>query len=98
MSLHTNLFRKNLPQYNPSFTLLLPQPTNDSLVVNRWADYLVGHLFKPEYEYKKAGIMLGEITPVGQYQADWLEPPLGNEHQTHGRAGWVEQEVRARDG
>ena len=74
VSLYTNRFRKDLPQYNPSFTLPLPQPTNDSLVVNRWADYLVGRLFKPEYEYKKAGIMLGEITPVGQYQADWLEP------------------------
>jgi DNA polymerase V len=75
VSLHTNRFRKDLPQYNPTFTLPLPQPTNDSLVVNRWADYLVGYMFKPEYEYKKAGIMLGEITPVGQYQADWLEPP-----------------------
>jgi DNA polymerase V len=74
VSLYTNRFRKDLPQYNPSFTLPLPQPTNDSLVVNRWADYLVERLFKPEYEYKKAGIMLGEITPVGQYQADWLEP------------------------
>ena len=72
--LHTNRFRKDLPQYNPSFTLPLPQPTNDSLVVNRWADYLVGSLYKPEYEYKKAGIMLGEITPSGQYQADLLEP------------------------
>jgi DNA polymerase V len=74
VSLHTNRFRRDLPQYNPCFTLPLPQPTNDSLVVNRWADYLVGRLFKPEYEYKKAGIMLGEISPVGQYQSDWLEP------------------------
>jgi DNA polymerase V len=74
VSLHTNRFKKDLPQYNPAFTLPLPQPTNDSLVVNRWADYLVGRLFKPGYEYKKAGIMLGAITPVGQYQADWLEP------------------------
>jgi DNA polymerase V len=31
-------------------------------------------LFKPGYEYKKAGIMLGEIHPVGRYQTDWLEP------------------------
>ncbi len=61
----TNRFRSDLPQYNPSFTLPLPQPTNDSLVVNRWADYLVGRLFKPGYEYKKAGITLGEIAPVG---------------------------------
>lgn len=72
--LHTNRFRQDLPQYNPSFTLPLPQPTHDSLVVNRWADYLVGRLFRPGYDYKKAGIMLGEITPSGQCQADWLEP------------------------
>ena len=72
--LRTNRFRKDLPQYNPSFVLPLPQPTNDSLVVNRWAGYLVERLFKPEYEYKKAGVILGEITPIGQYQADWLEP------------------------
>jgi DNA polymerase V len=72
--LRTNRFRTDLPQYNPSFTLPLPQPTNDSLVVNRWADHLVGRLYKPAYEYKKAGIMLGEITPVGHYQTDWLEP------------------------
>jgi DNA polymerase V len=74
VSLYTNRFRKDLPQYNPTFTVPLPQPTSDSLVVNRWADYLVERLFKPGYEYKKAGIMLGEIHPAGRYQADWLEP------------------------
>ena len=52
----------------------LPQPTSDSLVVNRWASYLVDRLFKPEYEYKKAGIMLSEISPAAQHQTDWLEP------------------------
>ena len=75
----TNRFRQDLPQYNPSFSVPLPQPTNDSLVVNRWADNLVGRLFKPGYGYKKAGIMLGQITPVGHTQADWLEPaPAGD--------------------
>jgi len=73
--LQTDRFRQDKPQYNPSLSVPLPQATNDSLVVNRWADYLVGRMFKPEYEYKKAGVMLGEITPVGQYQSDWLEPP-----------------------
>jgi DNA polymerase V len=72
--LHTNRFRKDLPQYNPSLSVPLPQPTSDSLVVSRWADWLVARLFKPDYAYKKAGIMLGDITPAGQYQADWLEP------------------------
>lgn len=72
--LETNRFRKDSPQYSPSLSIGLPQPTNDSLVVNRWADYLVGRMFKSDYEYKKAGIMLGEITPQGLYQTDWLEP------------------------
>ena len=72
--LHTNRFRKDLPQYNPSFTLPLPQPTSDSLVISRWTDYLVGRLYKPGYDYKKAGVMLGDITPVTYKQSDWLEP------------------------
>ena len=74
VSLHTNRFRKDLPQYNPCFAVPLTQPTSDSLVVNRWASYLVDRLFKPEYEYKKAGIMLSEISPAAQHQTDWLEP------------------------
>ena len=73
--LETDRFRKDTPQYMPSMAVPLPQPTNDSLVVNRWADYLVGRMFKPEYEYKRAGVMLSEITPASQYQTDWLEPP-----------------------
>ena len=74
VSLHTNRFRKDLAQYNPCFAVPLPKPTSDSLLVNRWAGYLVERLFKPEYEYKKAGIMLGEITPASLHQSDWLEP------------------------
>jgi DNA polymerase V len=73
--LKTNRFRPDQPQYSPSLSVPLPQPTNDSLVVNRWADHLVGRLFKPGYGYKKAGVILSDITPVGQYQTDWLEPP-----------------------
>lgn len=72
--LQTDRFKKDQEQYSPSLTVPLPQPTNDSLVVNRWAAYLVERMFEPKYEYKRAGVMLGEITPVQQYQADWLEP------------------------
>jgi DNA polymerase V len=53
----------------------LPQPTSDSLVVSRWAGHLVERMFRPGYQYKKAGVMLSGIAPQGRYQADWLEPP-----------------------
>ena len=71
--LQTNRFRKDLPQYMPSLAVPLPFPTNDSLEVNRWAAYLCERMFKPGYQYKKAGIMLSEISPLTQQQRDLLE-------------------------
>lgn len=71
--LQTNRFRKDLPQYMPSLAVPLPYPTNDSLEVNRWASFLCERMFKPEYQYKKVGIMLSEISPVTHRQGDLLE-------------------------
>jgi DNA polymerase V len=93
--LQTNRFRKDLPQYMPSLAVPLPYPTNDSLEVNRWADDLCERMFKDGYQYKKAGIMLSEISPVTRRQADLLEPEttsnanlmqaLDNLNQRYGR-------------
>jgi DNA polymerase V len=71
--LQTNRFRKDLPQYMPSLAVPLPHPTNSTLEVNRWADYLCERMFKEGYQYKKAGIMLSEISPVTRQQGDLLE-------------------------
>ena len=74
--LQTNRFRKDLPQYMPSLAVPLPYPTHDSLEVNRWAAYLCERMFKEGYQYKKAGIMLSEISPVTQRQGDLLEEDI----------------------
>ena len=55
--LMTNRFRQDLPQYSPSLVVPLPQPTNDSLVVNRWADYLVERMFQQVREVCKSHAM-----------------------------------------
>jgi DNA polymerase V len=70
----TNRFRPEQPQYNPSMTVPLPQPTNDSLVLNRWVQHVAGLLWRDGYKYKKAGIMLGDISHVSMVQGDLLEP------------------------
>jgi hypothetical protein len=70
--LHTNRFRKDLPQYMPSLAIPLPMPTNDSLAVNMWACHLIDLMFKPEYQYKKAGVVLSEISPTSHIQGDLL--------------------------
>jgi DNA polymerase V len=72
--LRTNWFREDQKQYCPSMTVPLPMPTNDSLVINRWVQYIAELLWRDGYKYKKAGIMLGDISPVGVVQADLLEP------------------------
>ncbi len=72
--LQTNRMRKDLPQYTPSLAVPLPYPTNDSLEVNRWVAHLCERMFKPDYLYKKAGIMLSEISPEAHRQGDLLEP------------------------
>jgi DNA polymerase V len=75
--LQTNRFRKDLPQYSPSLAVPSPQPTHDTLVVTRWADALCERMFREGYQYKKAGVMLSELSPVTHQQGDWLEasPP-----------------------
>ena len=72
--LQTNRFREDLPQYMPSLAVPLPYPTNDTLEVNRWASHLCQSMFKSGYQYKKAGVMLSEISPVTHRQGDLLEP------------------------
>jgi DNA polymerase V len=79
--LSTNRFRTELPQYAPCLAVPLPYPTNDSLAVNRWAAFLCERMFKPEYQYKKAGIMLSEISPVTQQQGDLLQGADTNKHK-----------------
>ena len=48
----------------------LVTPTDNSLIVNRWASLLIDQLWRSEYAYKKAGVMLSEITPNTQRQDD----------------------------
>jgi DNA polymerase V len=74
--LETNRFREDLPQYNPSLVVPLPYPTNDTIEINVYAGYLAERMFKPEFQYKKAGIQLSEITPVSHRQGDLIEPNI----------------------
>ena len=49
--------------------------------MNRWAAFLCERMFKPEYQYKRAGIMLSEISPVTHSQGDLLEAAHVDKHK-----------------
>jgi DNA polymerase V len=78
--LMTNRFRQDLPQYHPSWVLPLPRPTDDSLELNRYAAWMAEQLWKPGYAYKKAGVMLCEITQANQRQGDLLSQEVETKH------------------
>ena len=75
----TNRHRKDKPQYNPSLTVPLPQGTNDTQIIVGWVNHVAQMLWKDQYQYVKAGIMLGEISSETTMKLDLLEPnQIGN--------------------
>ncbi len=66
--IHTNGFRKDLPQYSKNILLKLPFPSNSALELSRFALEGLRKIFKPGYHYKKAGVMVMDLSPQSQTQ------------------------------
>ncbi len=71
--IYTNRFRDDLPQYSGHLMTTLPAPTDDTLTLNRVALALLGNIYRPDFQYKKAGIELGGIQPPGIVQTDFWQ-------------------------
>lgn len=69
----TDRFRDDQPQYNPSVSLPLPMSTNDTMTLNRWACKGLEAIYRVGYQYKKAGVILGEISHQSVFQTDLFE-------------------------
>lgn len=70
---HSNRFRKDLPQYNNSLIVKLPYPTNSSLIIAKYAKKAMQSIFKKGYEFKKAGIMVMGLVPDNAQQLNIFE-------------------------
>lgn len=62
--LNTNNFRPEQPQYNKSVTVDLPFPTNSGIELAHFACDALDRIFMEGYEYKKAGVVVMELTPA----------------------------------
>lgn len=58
----TSPFNEASEKYWGSRTAALRQPSQDSIEIIRAANKVLAVIFKPGYEYKKAGVMVGGIT------------------------------------
>lgn len=64
--IHTNNFREDLPQYWKNTIIKLPVPTSDTLEIVHYALEGLKSIFMPDYQYKKAGVIITEIVTSAQ--------------------------------
>jgi len=71
----TNRFRPDLPQCNPYQIAALPHPTSDTRLIVNAALGLLRKIYRPHYQYKKAGVILSDIIPTAAVPLDLFEQP-----------------------
>lgn len=77
--IHTNYFRQDLKQYSNSLRIKLPQPSNSSITISKTAIQALSKIFIPGFAYKKAGVIVGGISPQPYRQYSLFD----NEDEKH---------------
>lgn len=71
--IHTNGHRKDLKQYSRNIVVKLPYPTNSAIELSKFATQGLKYIFKPGFAYKKAGVIVMDITPEKNRQLNIFE-------------------------
>ncbi|MBC7383852.1 MAG: Y-family DNA polymerase [Bacteroidia bacterium] len=77
--IHTNRFRPDLPQYSRNFVMELPYPTNSNIELCKFATFALEKIYRNGFAYKKAGVIVMNITPVMEQQIHLF----GNSNSRH---------------
>jgi len=72
--LATNRHREDLAQYNADDTLKLSTATDDSAQIIHAVKQLLDSLFRENYQYKQAGVILGQLQNNQSIQLDLFAP------------------------
>ncbi|MGD8400079.1 MAG: Y-family DNA polymerase [Bacillota bacterium] len=72
--IHTNGFKPAEPQYARNFISKLPTPTNSSLMLIKYALGALEAIYRPGYRYKKAGVLVYDLTLEEQAQGALFDP------------------------
>jgi len=71
--IHTNGFKKEVPQYAQNILVKLPFATNSSIDLAKHAEIGLRKIFKEGYAYKKAGVIVMDFVPENEKQACLFE-------------------------
>ena len=72
--LATNRHREDLPQYHADDTIKLGTATDDSALIIHAVTQLLDRLFRENYQYKQAGVILGQLQHSDAVQLDLFAP------------------------
>ena len=64
----TNIHKSEEPQYSRGITIALAHATDDTMQLVAAVKAGLRRIYRPGYRYKKAGVMLSDITPAGIVQ------------------------------
>jgi DNA polymerase V len=68
--IRTSPFKLDEPFYSNGMTISLPSPSDDSRQLVNVALWGLKQIYKPNYNYAKAGVMLSELLPAAGVQTD----------------------------
>jgi DNA polymerase V len=71
--IHTNGFRNDIKQYSKNIVINLPVATNISSEISNYATKMVAAIYKPGYQFHKAGVILSNIIPENQVQMNLFD-------------------------
>jgi len=72
--IRTNVFKPEVPQYQRTMTIPLPEATSDTRVLTQWALRGLKRIYRSGFGYHKAGITLLEIVPRANQQLSLFVP------------------------
>lgn len=75
--IHTNMFRGDLPQYKRNIVMRFP-PTQNTMTLVRIAGEALAKIYRPGFEYKKAGVILTDFVQEDGFQEELFAKPASN--------------------
>lgn len=70
MFIHTNFFKEGARQYSRTAQVNLSMASDDTRRLAAAAVHVLQRIYKPGYDYKKAGVMLTGLQPAEAVQED----------------------------
>jgi len=76
--IRTSPFKLDEPHYSNGITIPMPSPTDDSRQLVKIALWALKRIYRPGFNYAKAGVMLSEIVPKAGVQNDLFSQSATN--------------------